>query len=632
MGGNGLGPPAKMKQSIHGKAPLVLILLVAAAGIFLLPWYFPVTEPAMGQSYTYGFDNSVAILTAGLALAALFFLALRRHGVEGGEFDKVVADTFTLRGDGQGKLGRSCFAAAAIFCGLLTGLYWYVPYDHWGEMGYFISRVELLLLHRRPYYDFPFPYGPGQIYIPLFFYRIAHGLLSIEQAYFSFLLLSWICGLSVLAWCVQRLFPSARVPVAFWAFALLFFNPSLGCNYTPLRFVLPLAAVLLSHYAVVNAEAGRVRGHFLVGLAAFLGPFLNFESSPEMGMAVTLALLVYFTALVRTPRRTLAHGAVFALLGASAAVGPWSTAYLGILTSFGGAMSLPLFPGPGVLLFLAAEFYLLPRLAVSGLLSRDATGPACLALCVLAGNLIMPAMSRCDMGHVFSNGFTAFILCAAILSRMRDARWFKWGLRALLLVFAVVGSWPFLFGYRIHFEIAHTARAWMHAHPVPPTPPAANGFYFSKPYPPVEGLDPLLAYGPMAVPLGCPDDIEHFLMLNGRYLTGYYPGDCPDVRMLKQEVRQEAEVDGFQTILVPKNSFGPALTPESELSGGDYRFLRNTMLFPVRLVQHHPMFLPERVLAAHIWQRFSVAGEFRDCFIMVNRGAADRVTPPPKPR
>lgn len=615
-----------IKQHSALRSPVTLILCLSALGIFLAPWYLPPSEPAMGESYTYGFNNSVAILTVGATLAALFLYMLWRGRAKGGaETDRTIAAIFDLRPDpkADGRLLLSLLCAALLYTLLIALNYWFTPSDQWGEMGYFISRLELMLIHRVPYYDFPFPYGPGMIYLPLGLYKMMHGLVSIEQAYCAILILHWILGLALFAGCVRLLFPPARRILVFWVFTALFFNPLLGINYTPLRFVLPIAALLFTHFAVMNSSRESFRGHLLVGILAFLAAFLNFELSPEMGAASTLALFVYFLALLRTPHRRFAHGAVLALLGAAAAVLPWSGVYLAVLTSFGGSMSLPIFPGLGILLFLAAIFFLLPRLAVIGITSREATGAACLAFCVLSGDLIIPALSRCDLGHVFVNGLGAILLSLALFSRWPDRRWFKGALAALFLIFAVLGEWVFLFHCSAFFKSALAAREWMHAHPMPPAPPASDGFLFSKNYPPVAGLEPLLAYGALATPLGCSADIEHYLLLHGRLRTSFYPGNCSDVRVLKQLLQQEQDLKDLHTILVPKSSLGPGISP-ADFFPEDYRFLRNQLLFPVRLVPRHLPFNPSVLLAAQISRQFSVIGEFRDNFIMVNSAKENR--------
>jgi hypothetical protein len=162
------------------------------------------------------------------------------------------------------------------------------------------------------------------------------------------------------------------------------------------------------------------------------------------------------------------------------------------------------------------------------------------------------------------------------------------------------------------------ARSQMRLHGVLASQPVSHGFYFSKKYPPLEGLDPLLAYGPLGAPLGCSEDIEHFLLLNGRYQTGFYPGNCSDVFTLKQAIRQEGDLKSLQMILVPKIYLSPLESPDPRLAM-DYRFLRNQFLLPIRLVVHHPLFSPERLVAAKITQEYSVIGEFREYLIMARR-------------
>jgi len=114
-----------------------------------------------------------------------------------------------------------------------------------GEMTGLLSRTELLVLGRAPYRDFFYLYGPAMLYLPCYLYTFAHGLLSIEQAYFGAMIAQWIAGLYLLTVCIRLLFPPAQRVVIFWVVAFTFLNFTLGVNYTPLRFVLPLAAILI---------------------------------------------------------------------------------------------------------------------------------------------------------------------------------------------------------------------------------------------------------------------------------------------------------------------------------------------------------------------------------------------------
>ncbi|MGA3172506.1 MAG: hypothetical protein ABSE62_16000 [Chthoniobacteraceae bacterium] len=461
------------------------------------------------------------------------------------------------------------------------------------------------------------------IYIPFYLYRVAHGLFSIEQAYCIVLLLHFVVGLYLLLYCVWLLVPPARQVVVFWVFALIFFNPMLGLQYTPFRYVLPVAAFLFCHDMVSKLSPDRFHSHLLVSLCAFLGPFLAFEFSPEMGMAVTLALSIYFIALLRTPRRAYAYAAMMSLAGALLALLPWGAAYLGILFNFSGGFNIPLFPGPGILLFLAAAFILLPRLALFGVTSGPLIGPASLGYCVLSGLLIAPALGRCDTVHLYFNGFAILLLAAVVLARLPDQRWFKPALWVLFSIY-IISNWSIVFHYNYAFKKAYVSRAWMHSHPGLTAPPASNDFFFSKPLPPTVGLDPLLAYGKMGAPMGCTFDIERFLMLHGRYQPAYFFGNRLDeIFGPAQAARAVQDVDSYQTILVAKSCLDPSylrpVPPDAEQLRRDVHYIISTELFPAKIAPRHLVYNPAQLIAARIVRDFSVIGEFQQYAIMAKR-------------
>ena len=64
----------------------VLSLLVAATAVFVLPWYVPVTTPAKGASYAFGFNNRVAMIGLVVAIAVgtlmRFYAARASRGLE----------------------------------------------------------------------------------------------------------------------------------------------------------------------------------------------------------------------------------------------------------------------------------------------------------------------------------------------------------------------------------------------------------------------------------------------------------------------------------------------------------------------------------------------------------------------
>jgi hypothetical protein len=602
---------------------LLVILLAGAMGIFVLPWHVPINVPSASLSYRYGFNNSVAILATGLTLGALFLRTLWqwRNGINA-LANTTFASTFDFRG-GTGTdrgLLYSFLGASVIFPVVIVAMYCYTPIGEFAEMGYFLPKIELMVMHKVPYRDYPFYYGPAFLYVPFFLYNIAHGILSIEQSYAVILVVNWILGLGLLAICTRMLIPEGRRVVVFWAFAIMFLNPMLGYQYTLLRYTLPVAGLLMTHWAVQNSAACRLKGHLCVSLFAFMASFLNFEISPEMGVSVTLALLVYFISLLRTEHRVFAHGAAMVLLGACAVVVPLGSAYLGIVLNYGGGFNLPLLPGPSVLLFLVANLAVLPLLAAIGIKSDRSLGPLSIAYSVLAGILIAAALGRCDVGHLYFNGFAIFFLSIGLLARLPDQRWFQ---RALfcLLVLLILSEWPFVFHFKFAYSNAHAARLWMRSHPIANASPA-NGFVFSKPYPPMTNLDPLLAYGPIATPLGCTENVERFLMLHGIYQTGYFLGNCEEVLGPNEAARQSQELEGFHTILVRTDQFQPIVMADDHIRK-DLSNIEGALLCPCEAAPKLPVFDPEYALASRILKEYKVIGEFGDYRIMARRTGAN---------
>jgi hypothetical protein len=598
---------------------LYLILAAAAVGIFILPWYVPVAEPNASDSYRYGFNNSVAILAVGVSLGALFVRLLLRRGKTA--LPGLLEETLALDNPAPANRGllQALFLSIVAFCGFNAALFWFTPFFGFAEMNYFRSRLEMFAIHRLPYSQFAFLYGPAMLTLPYRLYTTAHGLLSLEQAYLTILLLHWMVGLCLVAYCVRLLVPAARQVIVYWVIALVFFNPMLGCNYTPLRFTLPLAALLFTHRAVFGSGRRGIGSHLLAALTAFLGTFANFEFSPEMGLAVTVTLVIYSAALLRTPRRAYAYCGVAALVGAAAAVLPWGLDYMHAIFSYGGGGALPILPGPGMLMFLAAAFLLLPGLAVLGISSRGSQGVLGIALCTLSGILIIPSLSHCDMPHLAYNGLPIFIVGAAALARLNDLRWFKGAVLAYFLMFGVIAEWPFLFHFGYSFKEALADRAQMRVHPVP-APAPTNIVYYSKPFPLMQGLEPLLAYGPIAAPLGCTQDIERFLIVHGQYVVGCHSSNQPDVFVMKDVERTIQDLKDFHTILVPKRYFAPGPPPDEDADDSLHsKRIRHLLLFPAKLVPLHPLFQSDWMEMPAVKQQFVQIAEFRDYVIMVRR-------------
>jgi hypothetical protein len=595
-------------MSNYHRTWVLLVLILAGAGIFVLPWHVQLAHPYLSMSYTYGFNNRVSQLSAAAGIFALFILNLSR----GRSGRPLVASAIRGMLDVSNAEGRdpklflSFVVVSALTVVTLTGWYCFVPYSRCGEMACFLSRMDLLVMGRIAYYQFPFPYGPALIYLPYLFYKALNGLLSVEQAYFTTLLCQWIAGYYLLYYCVRLLFPTNRRLAVFWLTATTFFNLSLGANYTPLRFLLPLSALLWVHALMIRPR--RRAGPVLA--RALLGPFAAFLISPEIGLAATLALVVYFAALLWTSERRMSWLIIAPLVGMAAAVAPWLTHYIGILSRNPG--EFPVLPGPAMLLMLAAAFLVIPSLAAWAIRNRSVAGAAALALCAELGLFIVPAMSRCDIGHVYIYGLGTFLLGFAILARL-PGNWSTISAWTVFIVIAVIGSWPH---YPWLFRQVQTARIEMRTLPAGDEPMTGAGFRFSKQFPSRTGMEPLLQYGPLSVPLGCDEGVDRFLKLNGKLAAGYYPSYEPDVYNLPETLMQIKSLDWDRTILIPKEALNPAALPPARLAATDSHMLFTLELFPVHLHPRNLPFDPDALVAAAIRKEFVTIGTFRDYDIM----------------
>jgi hypothetical protein len=609
MSNNPNGKSQYNPNSYH--AGVLLILILGAAGIFILPWHVPLTHPYFSTSYVYGFNNRVAQVSTAGCLFALFLLNLWRGRPGSPLVNDAIRGTLDLSNAERydSRLFASFVAASVLTAVILTAWYCYIPCSRFGEMACFLSRMDLLIMGRVAYYQFPFAYGPAMIYPAYFLYKVLNGWLSVEQAYFVSLLVQWTLGFYLLYYCIRLLFPARGRLLVFWLIAATLFNFSLGANYTTLRFLLPLSSLLWVHSQMMRPSVGA--GGICV--AAFLGPFGSFLVSPEVGLAATLALVVYFAALLRTSGRRHLWIALVSIFGMVAAVAPWSSRYIAILSRNPG--EFPVLPGPGMLLMLGAAFLVIPSVAAWAVRDEDIAGAAGFALCAELGLLIVPAMSRCDTGHVYIYGIGIFLLGMAILARL-PGRWCAISAWTLFLVFGVIAGWPHLPWL---FNQARIARAGLRAAPAGDESSTGSGFHFSKPFPPRTGMEPLLQYGALAVPLGCEENVERFLKLNGRYAAGYYPSYEPDVYSLPQTLSQIESLDGQETILVPKEALDPPTLSPAQLAAFDSRQLFHLELFPVRLRPRNPPFDPNALLVEAVKRKFVAIGRFGDDYIMRNK-------------
>jgi hypothetical protein len=410
---------ATSRAARTGLSLFILTLLVYYA-LFRLPFWFPPRQRLMSASYTFGFNNGVAILAAAalLGVVTLLYFMWRREATE---------LPILFPADGASRSRRTpmiAFVLAALFYTALTFvMYLYnvrsAPWLMW-ETRQLLHRTWLMDVYGlHPYTEVAAEYGPILTYGPLYMYWLLKPLgASLEQAYFACHLLLNLAGL----WCAYYLLSRAIMPargrvVAFGVLAVAGFAPYMGTNGVLIRYLFPYASLLLGHRAVMWASLYRRRvlrwGGATIAILMLL--VANILLSPEVGAAFTIAWLGYTLLMLRFEVRVVAVSLI-ALI--AAALLCWlflPVAYYGTLLRFSeGANNLPLLPVPHLLLYTLTLFMVVPPLLAVILRERltgDVPGAAvCGALAVLCVAMMPGALGRCDPPHVLLYGMGASML------------------------------------------------------------------------------------------------------------------------------------------------------------------------------------------------------------------------------
>ena len=394
--------------------------LLAYYALFRLPFLFPPRQRLVSASYTFGFNNSVAILALAGLLGVVTLLHLLRHSEATGPpiafpRDRTLCDRRML---------MAVFAFVALFyTGLTFVMYLYdirsAPWLMW-ETRHLLHRTWLMDVYGlRPYTEVSAEYGPILTYAPLYMYWLLKPLgASHELAYFACHLFLNLAGL----WCVYYVLSRAIMPpraraFAFGILAVAGFAPYMGINGVLVRYLFPFASLLLGHRAVVwtLSSPGRAARWLASGVAGLLLLVGNVLLSPEAGLAFAIAWLGYAVLMARHEVRILAVSLI-ALI--TAALLCWlflPAAYYETLLRFSeGANNLPLLPAPHLVLYIVTLFIVVPPLLAVSLRERPTGDISCAAICGALGllSVVMApgALGRCDPPHVLFYGMGASML------------------------------------------------------------------------------------------------------------------------------------------------------------------------------------------------------------------------------
>ncbi len=611
--------PARTQIRGGSKRWLAPVLITGAflPGIFLVPFWVPQKTPMDSQSWEFGFNNGVAQAAVGLLLLCLFAWQLLR-GNSKAEPDPLAK---TLIETPSAQSPRGLLAAMAILQviagAVLIAWYRYLPISHYGEMTYFIQRLEAAILGQKPYMDFSFDYGPVMLGLPVWIYHLFHAAVSVEAAYASALVIFYIIGLGLAAYVISQLNAGWKTPMMVLV-GIQWINLTMGLQYTPLRFMLPVASI----FAVRHLERALQGPWRIAALAAagFILPILNFAISPEMGLATAVSLGACFAwyLLCGTRRLALLIFAVLAGLAAAAAVFP--RPYLDSVFQFGqGGGNFPVFPTFYILALLMAAILVLPRMGVIAMRDKSPGAAFCAGLAVLCGLMLLPALGRCDPGHVWINSMGLFIVALGAATWLRPGwRNVAWGI--YIIIFPVIGEVSFWNSYQSAMQSVGKVREYRAAHPYESD--NFNGLAPGAPMPrvhyskllPDTGWVIELPQVPTGLPVGDQERLECHLVLTGRNVRDYHIAPYQDIFDAAQLPRKFADLDKMEYIFVPRDELDYLQTTPGELAKiqgeADAEMMSKLLLFPVSMAPVHPLFQSDYEIMRRIAAEYDVMTKY----------------------
>ncbi len=459
------------------------VFVLGGFAVFILPFLLTVSPvPVYSTAWVGGAENRAAMV--GMALLSCIVLlatALRNRKT----VTPAIMDLPRERLAGRWLLVTATFV---VLWTLVFGLAIVRSGLRVGETNYFLEQTRNVAgvgldAPMQIYRDLEFPYGPLLLEPPVWLWRLlGHGPVSVGTCY-VILLATWNVLGMILVWYTLN-----RLPMRGWTrrllFAICFFetlHPLFGPNYSLGKFALPMAALLWG---------ASVRDSYRRALAMAAGLFASLMVSPELGIGLAAAIVVYSVARAlqgqeARARQLLTIAAVPAAYGLFLLL--YGAAFLDRLRhASGGALNLVIQPMPDMLVFCLAVIWMAPVAVGLGLKHTDATlvdravttarvahddGPTLLALFVLALGMLPGALGRSDPLHVFFNGLPFLALSLIAIDRLPRRARLAWAAALMVLAVQVQAAnyemyarslWTVLSAQRhpipVTLDVAHLAR------------------------------------------------------------------------------------------------------------------------------------------------------------------------------
>lgn len=416
-------------------AKLLLSFLLLLLGVFVLPFMFPRATSILSASSLAGFNNSLAYAWFVLVLGVPAYLLANAL--------PPAIMTFRAPETGHPSLVPTKTVLVTILGHLLLfgALYAYKRGFVFAEALYFEDLIFRMGAGAVPFVDVHFFYGPLLLYPAAFLTRA----MSIEAAYAIYYIAVYVMGLYILFVVLAWLVPARKEADGwFLVFALGFFNPYTGLNYTLVRHLLPVITLV--------AAWGYARKSNGLRMAAVLAlVFFALTYSPEIGL-VTLISIGTFSILWIIHLKP--RGNVGPVIAAHLAPPILAVAMLGaffywidpnlralrsyiqpIFTFSSGGWNTPIDPSLPMLTMMALT--VVGGAAVLRTLRGQPWGEASCWLVAYGLMVILmqrAAFGKADVVHIVYSGIPLYLLSVRVcLSYGGGVAWRK-GLRCLLIV------------------------------------------------------------------------------------------------------------------------------------------------------------------------------------------------------
>ena len=393
----------------------------------------------------YGYSNRTALVL----IAVILLIAIVWKKKNGFEFPEV-QPTETP------GLPRRLFWITTLAAATLASLVWLVarPGIAFQEAPYFLDRYSMYGLGQHLYRDIDYSYGPLMFYLPIVFARVTK--FSLEDAFFVTWILQWFAGVAVL-WKIVDIVVKATglrhgrtIYLLLWIVTVMDVFAA-GPNYTPLRYASGPLLALCSWRLFTTRESAVP-----ACLCAAIGSVLLLFYSPEQGIALALASIVFF-ALNASGRRHIAIAlGLFAAIVAGGLLWANSLGELAMLrAASSGAINVPIFFSAQNLTFLFALF--VTGSAAWKAIRNHRSNP--LLYVSLIGLACMPAaFGAANPSHMFYNLLGVLISALVVLANGTPANW-HYAKTGFVVVLVLATGVEHLF--MDHSAITIPARRWI---------------------------------------------------------------------------------------------------------------------------------------------------------------------------